>query len=172
MAQAATHDHSAATGGPRLAGVDEIPVLSEEEIKKAKKKKRTKIIGLVVVLLLVAHVVEGKVVKPHYGANVPNGTTYGLGGITTNLADGHLAQISISLQLTKAANTKTIGNFNSALTSSTVTLIGQQSFASLLPPGGRAALRDRLLASYQSILGMNEGAEQVRAVYFTSFVLQ
>jgi flagellar basal body-associated protein FliL len=173
MAQTATqHDHPAPVGGPRLAGVDEVPVLSEEEIKKAKKKKRTKIIALVLVFLFVGHTVEGKVVKPHYGANVPNGGTYGLGGITTNLSDGHLAQISVTLQLTKAANTKTIGKFNSALTDSTVGLIGLQSFASLLPPTGRAALRSQLLASFQSILGKNEGAQQVAAVYFTSFVLQ
>jgi flagellar basal body-associated protein FliL len=173
MAQvAAAHDHSATPGGPRLAGIDEIPVLSEEEIKKAKKKKRIKVIGLVVVLLLVAHVVEGKVVKPHYGANVPNAGTYGLGGVTTNLADGHLAQITVTLQLTKAADTKTIGKFNSQLTSSTVSLIGRQSFASLLPPSGRSELRTQLLASFQKVLGINEGAQQVSAVYFTSFVLQ
>jgi flagellar basal body-associated protein FliL len=166
------HTHSSASDGPRLANVEPIAPAASGEGGSAKKKRIIKIVGAVVVLALVAHVVTGKVIKPHYGANVPNAGTYGLGSITTNLSDGHLAQISVTLQLTKAADSKKIATDTPALTSATVNLIGQQSFSSLLPPSGRAALRSALLSAFQGVLGIHEGAKQVSAVYLTSFVLQ
>lgn len=145
-----------------------------EAAAKAKKKKRTKVIIICVVLLLVGYEVKGKVVKPHFGPGekVPAGAIISLGSITTNLSDGHLAQIGVSMQMTAAANAKKEAMVQSELVGATVAILGQQTYNGLLPAGGRSALRGELLRAYQQTLGVNEGAQQVSAVYFTSFVLQ
>lgn len=139
-----------------------------------KKKKPVKPIALAVLVLLVGYVAKGKIVKPHYTPTekLANGPIFDLPSITTNLADGHLAQLGISLQLTIAGSTKELTKDQSEILGSTVQVIGQQTYASLLPPTGRAALQAALLKAYQTDLGTSEGGQQVSAVYFTSFVLQ
>lgn len=141
-----------------------------------KKSPKKKIIILFVVLLLVGYEAKGKLMKPHYkaGQQVPAGAVYELGSttITTNLSDGHLAQIGISLQLTKAANLKLLNTDQPELTNSTIKILSGQTYSSLLGPAGRAQLATNLLSAYQQDLGRSEGAQQVTAVYFTAFVLQ
>jgi hypothetical protein len=99
------------------------PAADKSKKAKANKPKPTgakrfvKPIGVLVLLLLVAHVAMGKFVKPHYSAShpAPDGeivaltTAAGAAQITTNLSDGHLVQMQISLQLSKVASTKTLG---------------------------------------------------------------
>jgi flagellar basal body-associated protein FliL len=139
-----------------------------------KKKKPVKPILAVVLLLVVGYVVKGKVMKPHYkpGEHVPNGAIFPLGSVTTNLSDGHLAQVTISLQLTAPANSKLITKDQDMLTATVVNDLGAQTYNSLVLPAGRAALRAQLLRGFQQDLGTSEGAQQVSAVYFTGFVLQ
>lgn len=141
-----------------------------------KKKSKKKLIMLLVVLLLFGYEAKGKLMKPHYrpGQQVPAGAVYELGSttITTNLSDGHLAQIGISLQLTKAANLKLLNTDQPELTNSTIKILSAQTYNSLLGPAGRAQLSESLLSAFQQDLGRSEGAQQVTAVYFTAFVLQ
>lgn len=141
-----------------------------------KKGSKKKLIMILVVLLLVGYVAKGKFMKPHYrpGQTVPAGTVYELGttAITTNLSDGHLIQVGISLQLTKAANSKLVTNDVPMLTNSTIKILSSQTYTVLLGPLGRSQLSAALLSAYQSDLGKSEGAQQVSAVYFTAFVLQ
>lgn len=138
------------------------------------KKKPIKPIALVVMLLLVGYVAKGKIVKPHYapGEAVPLGQIIDLTQVTTNLADGHLAQLGVSLQMTKVGSSKEVTKDNSEILSTIVTDVGEETYATLLPPQGRAALQSKLLHNIQQDLGPVDGAEQVAAVYFTSFVLQ
>lgn len=145
-----------------------------EGAEGGKKKKPIKPILIAVVVLLVGYVAKGKIMKPHYkpGEKVPLGAIYQLGSITTNLSDGHLAQLSISLQLTKPANSKAIVKLQDELTATAVTDIGQQTYNALILPAGRHALAATMLHGFQADLGTSEGAQQVSAVYFTSFVLQ
>ena len=59
------------------------------------------------------------------------------------------------------------------LTNAAIADIDNWTYAQLLTPSGRAGLQSELLASFQKILGTVDGAaQQVTAVYFTSFVLQ
>lgn len=157
--------------------------LSKKEARKAKKeaaegegkkKKPVKPIAAVLLLLVVGYVVKGKVVKPHYGpgAKVPPGAVVALPSVTTNLSDGHLAQVSISIQLTKAANAKLVANDQSEMVANIVTDLGRQTYSGLIVPAGRARLQAALLHTFQAELGPSEGAQQVSAVYFTGFVLQ
>lgn len=172
-----------AAGGAALAPVAASKKEAKKQAKAAargageaekKKKKPIKPIAMVVLLLLVGYVVKGKVVKPHYapGEAVPPGAVVSIGTVTTNLSDGHLAQVAISIQLTKAANAKLVAKDQPEMVSAVVTDLGEATYAGLLAPAGRAALRVRLLRTFQQQLGLSEGAEQASGVYFTGFVLQ
>jgi len=143
--------------------------------EKKKRKKPIKPIAIALVLLLVAYEVKGKVEKPHYSAAhpVPKGMVYDFpAAVTTNLPDGSLAQISLSLQLTKVGSTKVVTKDISELMGTAIQIIGARSYAQLLSPAGRVALQGALLGAFQTDLGMTEGAQEVSGVYFTSFVLQ
>jgi flagellar basal body-associated protein FliL len=140
-----------------------------------KKKKPIKPIAIAILLLLVAKVVMGKVEKPHYGPKhpVPAGAIYDFpNSITTNLPDGSLAQIGISLQMTKVGSSKVVTKDTSELEGTAVQIIGSQTYNVLLSVQGRAALQKSLLKAFQTELGQTEGAQAVSAVYFTSYVLQ
>lgn len=139
-----------------------------------KKKLPIKPILAVVLLLVVGYVVKGKVMKPHYGPGVPVplGATVDLGQITTNLSDGHLAQVDVVLQLTKPANSKLVTKDEPQFTGDVVADLGRDTYVGLLAPAGRAGLEAELLHQFQATLGLSEGAQQVQSVFFTSFVLQ
>jgi len=132
------------------------------------------VVAVVVVAAVVALVVKGKMDKPVYkpGQPVPAGQVVSLGTVTVALADGHLAQVTIALQMTEPANLGQESDDAAHLQDVAVTAIGQQTYTALLAPGGRTAVQEQILTSAQQILGTADGAEQVSAVYFTGFVLQ
>jgi flagellar basal body-associated protein FliL len=156
---------TAVLDGPRVVG---------DAADAPKKKSKKKFIIAAVLVLLVGYEVKGKVVKPHYGPGitVPLGPVIELGTITANLSDSHLAQIAVSIQTTVAASSKEETKEQDELIGSTTQLLGNETYANLIDPTGRAAFRTALLKAYQTDLGMSEGAQQVSAVYFTSFVVQ
>src|SRR5579862_2091349 len=92
----------------RPQGVKAADAAGDPPPKKSKKKLFI-IIG-VVVLLVGGYVAKGILLKPHYkpGQAVPLGKILPLDQLTFNVADGHLVQLSISLQLTSVAAAKTI----------------------------------------------------------------
>jgi flagellar basal body-associated protein FliL len=149
------------------------PTESAAEEKPKSKKKLFIIVGVVVLLALVGFVAKGKLLKPHYPpGKVPPGQVYSLGSVTTSLADGHLIQTTIQLQLTVVANPKAVGLKQPQLLNAAIQTLGEQTYAGLLPPGGRTALKAALLKDFQGVLGTSGGAPEVDKVYLTSFVLQ
>lgn len=162
------------------------PPAVDNKKKKPKKPKATgpkrfikPVIG-VLVLAFVAHTAEGKFVKPHYSTAhpAPNGAiialvnSAGTGTITTNLSDGHLVQLQVSLQMSSVGSSKSEAKEEDALLGATINLLGNDTYNQLLAASGRAQLQSQLLGNYQRILGKSEGAQEVTGVYFTSFVLQ
>jgi len=141
---------------------------------KVKKSKKKLIIIMVVVLLIGGYEAKSMLLKTVYkpGQPVPLGTILPLDQLTVNMSDGHLVQASISLQLTKvAAKTATanVPRFDDAA----ITVLGAQTYDALLAPGGRTEVKAQILALCQKIAKPVDGAaEQVSAVYFTSFVVQ
>ncbi len=187
MAQApAPSTPAAQAAAARLAGMKPppagapAPAAAEPEPQKngkgkaRKKKLPIKAILAVLLLLVVGYVVKAKIMKPHYGPGVPVplGTTVDLGQITTNLSDGHLAQIDVVLQLTQPANTRVVSKDAPQFTGDVVADLGHDTYVGLLSPAGRAGLQAELLHQFQATLGPSEGAQQVQSVFFTSFVLQ
>lgn len=174
----------ASMGQPKAAVEAAAAPPSKREAKKAKKaeqagadgkkKKPVKAILAVVLLVAVGYVVKGKVMKPHYkpGEKVPAGKVVPLSAVTTNLSDGHLAQVTINLQLTAPANSKEVTKDEPQMVATIVRYLGEQTYGGLLAPAGRAKMQASLLRSFQEELGTSEGAQQVSAVYITGFVLQ
>lgn len=147
---------------------------AEAKAEKPKKSKKKLVIILVLVLLVGGFEAKSMLLKTHYKANqtVPLGTILPLDQLTVNLSDGHLVQASISLQLTAVA-AKTVANDVPRFDDAAITILGEQTYSGLLAPGGRQAVKTELLQRVQKILGPVDGAaQQVSAVYFTSFVIQ
>lgn len=141
---------------------------------KPKKSKKKLVIILVLVLLVGGFEAKSMLLKTHYkpGQAVPLGTILPLDQLTVNLSDGHLVQASISLQLTAVAS-KSVANDIPRFDDAAITILGEQTYESLLAPGGRAAVKAGILKQIQTILGTVDGAaQQVSAIYFTSFVIQ
>ncbi len=159
------------TNRRRTDGAD--PAVAAPPEKKS-KKKLVLVVAAVVVLALAGLVVRGKLTKTVYrpGQPVPAGQVVSLGSVTVALADGDLVQAGLDLQMTKPANTKEEASDSAALTNAAILDLGSQTYTALLTLSGREAVQQQLLASFQKILGTSDGAQQVSAVYFTSFVLQ
>jgi flagellar FliL protein len=158
------------------ATLDASPIIddatgSEVKVKKSKKKM---IIIVVVVLLIGGFEAKSMLLKTTYkpGQTVPLGTILPLDQLTVNMSDGHLVQASISLQMTKVASktaTTDVPRFDDAA----ITVLGAETYDALLAPGGRTTAKAEILGLVQKILKPVDGAaEQVSAVYFTSFVVQ
>jgi len=144
-----------------------------EEVKEKKSKKKIVIIMLVV-LLVGGFEAKSMLLKPHYkpGQVVPLGAIIPLDQLTVNMSDGHLVQASISLQMTKVA-AKTALTDVPRFDDAAITVLGAETYDALLAPGGRTTVKAQILVLCQKILPPVDGAAQeVSAVYFTSFVVQ
>lgn len=147
----------------------------EEEGKKKGGKKKLIIVVAVVVLLLGVYMVKFRKHTPVYkaGQPVPNGKVVSIGTITANTSDGHLVQAGIDLQLTVVADTKQEATDAPQFTNAAIGDLANWTYAQLLTNTGRSGLQKQLLTSFQKILGPTDGAaEEISAVYFTSFILQ
>jgi len=150
------------------------PAGAPAEEAKPKKKKLPKIIMVLVVLLGGAYVAKGMLIKPHFkaGQTAPNGQVQTLDQLTVNLSDGHLVQATIVLQLTTVASTKALTDDQPQFDDAAISVIGSETYAGLLAPGGRDAMKTELLAKFQKIAGKQFGSQEISAVYFTGFVIQ
>lgn len=164
---------AAAQQAAAQAAVAEEP---EEEKKKGGLKKKLIIVVGVAALGFGAWTMMLKpmLFPPHYkpGQAVPPGKIVSLPSDTINLSDGHLLQVTVALQLTAPAQDSAITEDNPKFLNSELEIFGALTYQDLLTPAGRAAAQATLLTAFQKIAGLSEGAQQVSAVYFTSFVAQ
>jgi flagellar protein FliL len=152
-----------------------VAAVPEEGEKKKGGKKKLIIIAVVLVLVLGLYMVKFRKHTPIYkaGEPVPNGKVASIGTITANTADGHLVQAGIDLQLTVVANSKEESADAPQFTNAAIADLANWTYAQLLTDSGRSGLQTQMLQSFQKILGPTDGAAQeISAVYFTSFILQ
>ncbi len=166
-----------AAAGPRSAdgGAQGNSAAPAESGKKGKKKLIIIVAGALVVLIAGYMAVNTFVIKPptYTPTHQPaDGSTYGLPDETVNLSDGSIVEFTTVLQLTTAANSKTIGTYEPELENALIQDVGEWNYNRLLAPNGKDVLREQLLRSFQQILVPVRGGEQVSNVYFTAFTLQ
>jgi flagellar basal body-associated protein FliL len=146
------------------------------EISKGRAKRFLVIAvaGIVVLAAAFLMVVKPMLFPPHYkpGQPVPNGAIVSLPSDTINLVDGHLLQLTVALQLTGPANTTKITAATPKFLNAELTVFGALTDPDLLNPAGRVAAQAALLQLFQHIAGTSEGAQQISALYFTSFIVQ
>ncbi|HXQ62584.1 MAG TPA: flagellar basal body-associated FliL family protein [Acidimicrobiales bacterium] len=166
-------DQATRPGSPGGEGAPAAAAPEGGEVKVKKSKKKLLIIMLVV-LLIGGYEAKSILLKPHYkpGQVVPLGTILPLDQLTVNMSDGHLVQATIAIQLTKVASksaTTDLPRFDDAA----ITVLGAETYDTLLAPGGRTEAKAQILSLCQKILKPVDGdGEQVSAVYFMSFVVQ
>ncbi len=161
---------------PRARKVEAGATAGKQSPPKSKKKKlATVTVALLVILAAGGFVAKSKLVRPHYPAGdpPPPGKVFNLGTLTVNTSDGHLAQVGIDLQLTKPADVKQVESDVPEMDNAAIESITSWSYSQLLGLSAKTQLQSQLLSGFQKILGTVDGsAEQVSAVYFTSFLLQ
>jgi flagellar protein FliL len=165
-----TMDKKAAAGETGAEGED-----AEGEPKKSKKKLIIIVVGaLVLGFGAWTMVLKPMLFPPHYkaGQKVPAGKIVSLPQNTINLSDGHLLQVTVALQQTAPAETSTLAEDDPKFLNAEIDVFGALTMPDLLNPAGRNAAQAALLAAIQKIAGTSEGAQQISAVYFTSFVTQ
>lgn len=150
---------------------------SDQAPDAAPKKSKKKLFVIIAVLVILVGGYEAKsmLFKPHYkpGQKVPLGKIIPLDQLTVNLSDNHLVQVSISLQLTSVANTSQINGDLPRFEDAAITVFGGETMNGLLPESARQQVKNEILIDCQKIAGTVDGAaQQISAVYFTSFVLQ
>lgn len=149
----------------------------EEETSSGKKGGKKKLLLVLLVVVVLGAGFYFVKLKPHpvykSGQPVPNGKVVSIGPITANTADGRLVQVEIALQLSVVANAKQEATDAPQLTNAVISDLANFTYAQLLTNPARTTLKSQLLAAFQKIMGTADGAaQQVNAVYFTSFILQ
>ena len=152
------------------------PAAEAKKAEQPPKKSKKKLILIVAVLVLLIGGYEAKsiLLAPHYkpGQAVPNGKILPLDQLTVNLSDGHMLQVSISLQLSSVAG-GTVGSDVPRFDDAAITVFGDMTYKQLLAPDGKQQARQEILQACQKIAGTVDGAApQINAVYYTGWTMQ
>ena len=167
MARTAT----AVAGGPKAAeGNDAAP-------KKSKKKLLMIVVPLVLLLAVAGYFVglpmlKGKQHGRARAVALPPGPVVDLPQITTNLADGHIIQIGLAMQLSSQSKPAGIPDIQPRLINAALATLGTFTYPQLLLPAGRQQVQQQLEAKMAPLVASAKGSPRLQTVYFTSFVIQ
>ncbi|MDA8197295.1 MAG: flagellar basal body-associated FliL family protein [Actinomycetota bacterium] len=150
---------------------------SEEGAKKGGKKK------LILIVLLVILAAAGGGVgasiflggsKPAKAAFVPPkvGPIYDFGQITTNLADGHLIQVSMSFQLGVNDLSADVSPLTKSLTSIAINDLSGWTYTQLLSVTAKQELAKELIKDFNKVIKVATGKNEITGIYYTSFIMQ
>ncbi len=143
---------------------------TKEETPKKNKKKIFILIGLVIIVLgsLGGFLILSSPSKP---APLPPGASVSIAQTTINLADGHLLQVSYTIQLIPGGKSSSVMSKQPEILNKTIEVFGSWTYTALLAPGGRQQARVELKNQLQPILQLNK-KNQIAHIYFTSFIMQ
>lgn len=157
------------------------PAAAEPETAapKAGKKRKLIVVVVVVAVLAGAALMLPKLTKKAPARSlkaaalaVANGPIDSLDPVTVNLSDGHLLQVGVAVQLTTAANAKTVTADQPRILDALITVFSGWTFPNLLGNAGHEQARAQLEARLRTLFPPVNGLPQVAGVYFTSFVMQ
>lgn len=157
------------------ASIKSAQIADEPTAPPKKSKKKLFLIIAALVMLVGGYEAKSILLAPHYkpGQKVPLGKVLPLDQMTVNLSDGHLAQVSISLQLTSVASTSSMSAELPRFENAVITVFSAATYQGLLPAAAREHVKAQILQDCQEIAGTVDGAaQQIVNVYFTGFVLQ
>lgn len=146
------------------------------EAPAAPRRSRRKLLAVVAVVLVAGAGAGVKLTaKPkggHTHAATATGPIVSMDPITVNLADGHLLQVGIALQLVAGANADKVQAEDAKALDSAIAVFGTWTYPALLVPGGRDKAQADLARRVEAQMATPAGQPQVAGVYFTDFVMQ
>ncbi|HET6873782.1 MAG TPA: flagellar basal body-associated FliL family protein [Acidimicrobiales bacterium] len=156
--------------GPGKAGSDASEGGDGEKQPKSKKKL---IIILVAVLLVggVGYLKFGKK-STKSAAAAANGPITTLDPVTINLADGHLLQVGVAVQMTTYADKKKLATDTPKMTDAVISVFSAWTYSNLLGEAGHDRARAEVVAKLQTVFPPIKGHAEVAGIYYTTFVMQ
>ncbi|MDA8391743.1 MAG: flagellar basal body-associated FliL family protein [Actinomycetota bacterium] len=150
---------------------------SDAQPKKSKKKLLMILVPVVLVLAVAGYFVGlpmlvGKHPAHAHAVALPPGPVVDLPQITTNLADGHIIQIGLAMQLSSKSLPTGIPAVQPRLVNTVLATLGTFTYPQLLAPAGRLQAQQLLEAKMAPLVASAKGSPQLQTVYFTSFVIQ
>jgi flagellar basal body-associated protein FliL len=167
-----TLDNGESAADPKAGGSKKGAEGEDGEKKKGGKLK------LIIILVLVIAAAGGYyefgqskpvVYKP--GQMAPNAGVDSLPQLTTSLSDGNLVQVTVAMQLSTVASVTIMTTDLPQIEDAEISIFGSETEASLLAPGGKAALKAQLLAAFRTIVGPVDKVPQINSILLTGFVL-
>ena len=145
--------------------------------KKGGKKKLILIILLVVIAAAAGGIGASVLLggsKPAKTAFVPPkvGPIYDFGQITTNLADGHLIQVSMSFQLGVTDLTADVAPLSKSLTSIAINDLSAWTYTQLLSVSAKQELAKELIKDFNKVIKVATGKNEITGIYYTNFIMQ
>lgn len=145
---------------------------AKEGGKPGGKKKMVLILAALLVVGGGGYKVMGAKAKPARGAAVAKGVIDSLDPLTVNLADGHLLQVGVALQLTVVAKADKVTADAPEVQDAIISVFSAWTYPALLGPSSHDQARAQLEGRIQALFPPVNGEPQVSGVYFTSFVMQ
>jgi flagellar FliL protein len=171
-----------AGSGPLLPMSGKQPEAAADAAEPKKSKK--KLIMIVVLVLLLGgggayetvlkpkpKVVLGKDGKP-VAAKLKAGDTIMLDPVTTSIADGHVIQIALGLELVAGADDKLIATEAPQADDAAVQVLAHYTYKVLLSPAGRAKAHAQITKAVVKAVVTTAGKQQILDVYLPTYVLQ
>lgn len=154
---------------------------SEEASEETKSRKKIVIVLAAFVLLLAAvaagyfllgpSLFGGKKQASAIAKPVP-GPTFALPQATTNLSDGHLIQVSVTLQLAPGSVTTGLASIEPQLQNAELQTLNSFSYSQLLSTSGWGLLVNHLVGSLSPVVGNASATPKLQTVYITDRVIQ
>jgi flagellar protein FliL len=154
----------------------------EPEAKKSKKK----LIIIVLVLALIGGGAYETVLKPKpavklgkdgkpvkvVAAKPVGGDTIILDPVTTSIADGHVIQIALGLELIKGADAKTIATLAPQADDAANGVLAHYTYKQLLSPSGREKAHKQITKAVSKAIVDSKKVTLIYDVYLPTYVLQ
>lgn len=168
-----------------MTGKQAEPGPAESTDQKKSKKKLFLIVGVVLLLLggggayeivlkpapAVALGKDGKPIKAP-AAKPTGGDTIQLDPVTTSIADGHVIQIALGLQLVKGGDAKAITAQAPQANDAALQVLAAYTYKVLLSPAGRAKVHQQIKAAVIHRIVTDKGKAEIFDVLLPTYVLQ
>ena len=152
----------------------------------AAKKSKKKLIIIVLVLALVGGGAYETVLKPKPKAKLGKdgkpipvvapkavaGATITLDPVTTSIADGHVIQIALGLELIAGADAKVITTLAPQADDAANGVLAHYTYKQLLSPAGRAKAHKQITKAVSKAIVDSKGKTEIYDVYLPTYVLQ
>jgi flagellar protein FliL len=156
----------------------------EADAQPAKKSKKKLFIIIGLVLLLAGGAYEtvlkpkpaavgkdGKPIKAAVAKPV-GGDTILLDPVTTSIADGHVIQIALGLQLVKGGDAKAITAQGPQANDAALQVLARYTYKVLLSPAGRDKVHKQIKAAVIHTIVTEKGKAEIYDVFLPTYVLQ